>query len=468
MLKRFWPLLTIVIIVVLAAIIIPATATLMPKLNKLQYESKVYLTILSITTSLNSFPDDVKEGEPFEISGRLSYVDKTYVEQMAGPIEKEVSETGEISAETIKNFLHGSMIPTDALTPLPDQKIMVSIEGGYVTLYYDEYINTHSTQTVFTDKDGYFNATIQVDDISQWHRWVSAHYDGEKRWATSEDSRIPTKIIYLPSSISIPESKITPRRVGIFSNISTISIVAYVFTGIFVAFIAYFIYRYRKQIRAWFKRRKTKATAEPVNTKQQLSTVEAVQDVFAGDPRIEILFPQIENPLPLVWGTGEPLTIMGHVLIENAEKEINSKPQIRTEDHSLIITTPDLSPVKIEHSFNIKGETDINVYFGVDTNDKIFGTRKIKIVDYREEIVELFNHLIDSLSAKGIAVNRMMTAREIESKLTGNYSDFSPDTMKDVVKGFEYANYSLHPVARKIYVDMYVAVEKVRERIKNV
>ena len=61
----------------------------------------------------------------------------------------------------------------------------------------------------------------------------------------------------------------------------------------------------------------------------------------------------------------------------------------------------------------------------------------------------------------------MMTAREIESQLKEKYPDLSPDTMKDIVKGFEYANYSLHPVARKIYVDMYLAVGKIRERVKN-
>jgi hypothetical protein len=140
MLKRFWPLLTIVIIVVLAAIIIPATATLMPKLNKLQYESKVYLTILSITTSLNSFPDDVKEGEPFEISGHLYQLDEAYVEQFAGLVEKEVSETGWVSTETLETLFDASLIPADALTPLPSRKIMV-----FTTYSAKPYNDTQTT-----------------------------------------------------------------------------------------------------------------------------------------------------------------------------------------------------------------------------------------------------------------------------------------------------------------------------------
>jgi hypothetical protein len=476
MIKRFWPLLTIVIIVILAAIIIPASATLMPKLYLLENGSVSYKTRIALNTSLPNFPDDIKEGEPFEVSGYLYYFDLALLKQHP-----------ELDGDELMDFI-------TVLQPLPGRYINLSIRG------------IPDQQTLLTNEDGYFHTTVQIDDksiLSGWEKdgWIiSAYYADEIHtypygYYYGYSSGSP---LSLPLSVSkyIEEeypnthgstkghsfrvmfhfwSEEIPKREGKFTvpgDSGGLSInwkIAMIFVIPFIGIITYFIYRYRKKLRAWLKWRKAKGKLEePVSTKQQLSTVEAVQDVFAGDPRIEILFPQIENPLPLVWGTGEPLTIMGHVLIENAEKEINSKPQIRTEDHSLIITTPDLSPVKIEHSFNIKGETDINVYFGVDTNDKIFGTRKIKIVDYREEIVELFNHLIDSLSAKGIAVNRMMTAREIESKLTGNYSDFSPDTMKDVVKGFEYANYSLHPVARKIYVDMYVAVEKVRERIKNV
>jgi hypothetical protein len=61
----------------------------------------------------------------------------------------------------------------------------------------------------------------------------------------------------------------------------------------------------------------------------------------------------------------------------------------------------------------------------------------------------------------------MMTAREIEMKLKEQNPDIAEDTINDIVNGFEAANYSLHPVARKIYIDMYLAVEKIRERVEN-
>jgi hypothetical protein len=182
---------------------------------------------------------------------------------------------------------------------------------------------------------------------------------------------------------------------------------------------------------------------------------------------VEILFPQIENPLPPVWGINEPLMILCRALIAMPENHIKTNPQIKASDRALDIFTPGFSPVQLEHIFGRKGEIVINVHFGSDTGEKIFGTRKIRIVDYREEIVELFNRLVGSLSTQGIAVDRMMTAREIESQLKEKNPDISTDVMQDIVRGFESANYSLQPVARKIYIDMYLAVEKIRERVKN-
>jgi len=72
MLKRFWPLLTVGILVVLAAVILPATAALMPKHPR--FHEQTYLTEIALGTSLVNFPHDVKVGEPFEVYGQLSYL----------------------------------------------------------------------------------------------------------------------------------------------------------------------------------------------------------------------------------------------------------------------------------------------------------------------------------------------------------------------------------------------------------
>jgi hypothetical protein len=60
-----------------------------------------------------------------------------------------------------------------------------------------------------------------------------------------------------------------------------------------------------------------------------------------------------------------------------------------------------------------------------------------------------------------------MTAREIEGQLRVKNPDLTSDVLEDIIRGFESANYSLHPVARRIYVEMYLAVERIEEQMKN-
>ena len=284
-------------------------------------------------------------------------------------------------------------------------------------------------------------------------------------------SQRPLLIRYLSSGNSIPSVNFKmPGQGGFtFTGLSSVIVgVSIAFTVPFIWVIVYFIYRYRKKLLVWLKKRKIKVTVqEPAMTETFAAVSEAPLLVPTGDPRVEILFPQIENPLPPVWGINEPLIILCRALIEMPENPIKSSPQIKASDRALDIFTPGFSPIQLKYSFNTKGEIDINVHFGGDTGEKIFGTRKIRIVDYREEIVALFNRLIDSLSAQGIAVDRMMTAREIESQLKEKNPNIGADVMQDIVRGFESANYSLQPVARKIYIDMYLAVEKIRERLNH-
>jgi len=416
MLKRFWPLLTVVTIVVLAAIIIPAAAELIPHFER-QTDPNTYDTILYLDSPSGNFPDDVQAGVPFEVSGYLYFCHYEIFQQYEDSVNKiQISlykETGVLpSSKTFQERLNDALT-AGVIFPLPDRRIVISTEFNYKARYhYKPEVNTHTTRNVYTDQNGYFQTTIQIDNIKKWYRWVAACYYGETQLVIPEGSAIPILVTYKPEDDKLPRIKILPSlgQLGgdglpgttpVITIVITMGVV--VFAILFLGAIAYFIYRYRKKLRAWLKRRKVQiAVEEPANTETLLVSAEAAREVSNGDPRVEILFPQIEKPLPLVWGVGELLTIIGRALIETPENEINSKPQIRTEDHAIDITIPDFTSIQIEHSFDRKGETAINVNFGGDTEETISGTRKIRIVDYREEIVEMFNGLIDLLSAKGI------------------------------------------------------------------
>ena len=437
MLKRFWPLLTIVILVVLAAIILPATAGLMPKLISLPYDVQIYVTKITLGTSLINFPDDVKEGEPFEVYGQFSYNANVYINE---------------SGQFIKTGFPGG-----TWLPLSNRKVTVSVPGDPVP------------HELLTDSEGYFHITMQTNEKPTRFWWINISYAGEEHLYTYISKR-PLGIEYLPTAKSLPSRRSESSKQGfVFTGLSSvIMVVSIAFTVPFIGVIVYFIYRYRRKLLAWLKKRKTQVTVQETAVTETLAAApEAAREISTGDDRVEILFPQIENPLPPVWGIGEPLTILSRAPIAMLENDIKPNPQIKTSDLALDISTPNYARLRVDHIFDRKGEIDIKVHFGGDTGEKIFGTRKIRIVDYREEIVALFNRLIDSLSAQGMEVDRMMTAREIGSQVQENYPDLSPDIMKDIIEGFEYANYSLHPVARTIYIDIYLTVGKIQERVKN-
>jgi hypothetical protein len=484
MVKRFWPLLIVIIIIVLAAVIIPVAASLIPHVEKridLNDPNTIY-TILSLDLPTANFPDDVKKDQPLVISGHLYQIARTYIEKINDLVMAEAGETGWVFLDKFEGLLQDSLTTDGATTPLSSRTVSVYTE-------YSNIMRTWDVRYVLTDQDGYFQATMKIDDISNWNKFFAAFYKGEKQEVTGLVKDIQyhmgiIQITYMPSFAYIPEQgngsppyplDLSNSGLKALLNVYIIPIVLCSFAGTLLAIIAYFIYRYRKKLLAWLKRRKVfRAIPEQVNIETPEESITAVdeisranREISAGDARVEILFPQVEYPLPPVWGIGEPLTIQSHTLVDKPASDIKSQPQISTSYGAIDITVSGYSPLQLEHTFDSKGEIRINVHFGSDPGEKISGTRKIRIVDYREEIVALFNQLIDSLATKGVKVARMMTAREIEMKLKEKYPDLESDVMQVIVKGFEYADYSLHPVARKIYIEVYLAAVRIGERFKN-
>jgi hypothetical protein len=474
MIKRFWPLLILIIVVILAAIIIPAAAGLEPHIIK-QNDPNTYETLICLDLPVDAprgnFPDDVKAGEPFQVVGHLFYFHQELFDQYQASVAQKImatyKKTGVLPLEKTVQEQYADAVAAGVIFPLQDRRILISTELNYKAYFhYKPDVNTNTTKNVYTDKDGYFSTTIQIDSLSKWHRWVGVCYYEEQ--AVVVDDAHAVVVTHKGCNVTLPRGKSafylwSPGQEGgvlLPESINTAG--AVMVTVLFLAVVTYFVYRYRRQIREWLNKRKAKNVVPvPVVTKAVRELVPTV------DQRVEILFPQIENPLPLVWGAGEPLTINCRVLVDKVEGEIKYQPQIEIKDNTLDISTPGFASLQVERTFSRKGDVIINVHFGGDTGEKLFGTHQIRIVDYREEIVALFNQLIDSLSAKGVKVDRKMTAREIGVQLRARNPELAPEVLEDIVRGFESANYSLHAVARKIYVEMYLAVKQIEERAKN-
>jgi hypothetical protein len=221
----------------------------------------------------------------------------------------------------IKHFLDKGI-----LQPLSGQIITVSTEDSSITYSYNKTnINGDDTKNVYSDQSGYFQTTILINNISQWHEWIVGTYAGETVSVAPDSSMLPIPVTYSPASDKIPRPSESGDLAGGF--IGSTSVITAGLIGcavLFLAVIAFIAFYYRKQIRALLKRRNKQAVrAEEIKDSQLI-----IPAITTGDPHVEITFPQIENPLPPVWGIREPLLIAGHALIDKPENGMNSTPQI--------------------------------------------------------------------------------------------------------------------------------------------
>lgn len=85
------------------------------------------------------------------------------------------------------------------------------------------------------------------------------------------------------------------------------------------------------------------------------------------------------------------------------------------------------------------------------------GAQSIRIVDYREEIVALFKTILQWARAAGVNAPEDSTPREIEANVAAKLPTVDSEALGAVVRSFEEADYSLHPMTRKQYERMYLA-----------
>jgi transglutaminase-like putative cysteine protease len=170
-------------------------------------------------------------------------------------------------------------------------------------------------------------------------------------------------------------------------------------------------------------------------------------------PRLSISFPQIRNPLPLVWGVGEPLVVRVSVfdsssLLPSATVRVNvegvGEDQLMMRNDGFFEAT---------YIFNKKGAFKIQASF-----DKEVRSEEVRIVDYREEVVRLFNSFYDSAKEKFSGLFDWMTPRETQSVIMSQVAPAKHKPLEIVTRMFEVANYSLHPIGRREYEEIYLSM----------
>jgi hypothetical protein len=112
--------------------------------------------------------------------------------------------------------------------------------------------------------------------------------------------------------------------------------------------------------------------------------------------------------------------------------------------------------------FTEKGERKISAHLTETSKHRALNAElTLRIVDYEEEILRLYNAFLRNLSSQGIDIRKEMTAREIEH-LVLSESNFDADSLRKVTACFENAEYSSRLMTRADYENLYLSLKELK------
>lgn len=163
----------------------------------------------------------------------------------------------------------------------------------------------------------------------------------------------------------------------------------------------------------------------------------------------EIKFPQIPAELPRVWGVGEPLEVA-------IKHEYRGSEDVTLHIDETVEAVPPESGVIEKRQLLSKGAHKI--WISVKGNTVV--GEDVRIVDYKEEIVSLYNQFYGVFKRSNPSIADEMTAREFESAAKNILSEEKHRVLGELVLLFEVANYSLHEIKREHYVRTYLCIKE--------
>jgi len=191
----------------------------------------------------------------------------------------------------------------------------------------------------------------------------------------------------------------------------------------------------------------------------------SLETYVEGKARMELRlnFPQIRPPLPAVWGVGDSLLVKAQ--LKSGEGSVEGLTlQVTFQDgEAKDIDLDDEGGCEMEYTFEEKGPHKVTVRFlGDEGRGAAKAEAELRIVDYREEILDLFNTFSDEHRSSKDEIKDHFTAREAMYVLMKYAPESVHNPLEELTKIFEIADYSTHDIRRGEYERFYVAKEEFR------
>lgn len=175
-------------------------------------------------------------------------------------------------------------------------------------------------------------------------------------------------------------------------------------------------------------------------------------------PPFRIVFPDIKAKFPYVWGAGDELQI--DVALDKAvlDKIENQEVEIIIDEETVAhVGLSQEGRAEFSHVFGEKGDHKLLAVLPTSTFEPLSAEIRLRVVDYGEENIRLYNEFLGKLNSHSIPAQDSMTAREVENLIL-KVSDMSSEALRNVTKCFEKAEYSNHPATREDYEILYLSL----------
>jgi hypothetical protein len=232
------------------------------------------------------------------------------------------------------------------------------------------------------------------------------------------------------------------------------------------AYIAYVLIRSKRfRLRYMMARSGGTATVDRVSAPTSRKTV-VRHAALAG---LDIEFLGAGEPLLDVWGVNDALEIVCH-LYDRAGFSLTARELEVSVEHYVVgqTQTDKMGISSIRYTFTTQGLYDIKCFFAGDNAYKpVNESKMIRIVDYREEAIRLFESVAGSARRRGAAITERLTPREMERIIGSSFKNIDQKKLDLFVGYSEEALYSSHDFTRKSYIDMLGIYEPIQVHLEE-
>jgi transglutaminase-like putative cysteine protease len=281
-----------------------------------------------------------------------------------------------------------------------------------------------------TDKNG--NLTLLLDTIKFWpeNSVLTVRFDGSKSYLPVATK----KEIFINPLISLP----------FFIPLASPIIV--------VVAVAYDLNQERR-------RRMCQQTSEVGIPERRAIVKEELVQILQETQPLQILLPDVEAQLPNVWGVKDKLRIQ--IVLDRSCLETGQEVEVWIDKRTVgSVRLYQRAQAELSHMFTQKGDHDIRAILPRGTGFQPWNAEiKLRVVDYEEEIIRLYNGFIAKLTDYGLLAGGEKTAREIESYIS-SVSALGSEALDRVTTCFEKAEYSNRMITRLDYRIMYASLKE--------